>query len=142
MTDIDSQPEHRLRVIVADDDPVARALIEAVIEKDEALELLGSAEDAPGAVALAAEHQPDVAVLDWIMPGGGGPKAAREIVQASPVTRIIGLTASDMQEASVDMMRSGARSFVLKGGPPGELVQTIRQVGRARLVGRRPAPQA
>ena len=126
MNETDTQAT--VRLIIADDDPVARTLIEAIIEKEASFELLGSAEDAPGAVALATEHQPDVAVLDWIMPGGGGPKAAREIVQASPVTRIIGLTASDMPEASVDMMRSGARSFVLKGGPPAELVQTIRQV--------------
>ena len=65
-------------LLIADDDALARALIEAIVERDRELELVGSAEDAEGAIALAGEHQPDVAVLDWVMPGSGGPVAARD----------------------------------------------------------------
>ena len=54
-----------LKVIIADDDALARTMIEAIVERDEELEFLGSAEDAVSAVALALEHRPDVAVLDW-----------------------------------------------------------------------------
>src|SRR6185503_3419645 len=61
-----------LRLIIADDDALARALIEAIVERDRELELVGSAEDAERAIELAKEHQPDVAVLDWVMPGRCG----------------------------------------------------------------------
>jgi DNA-binding NarL/FixJ family response regulator len=114
-----------LKVIIADDDALARSLIEAMVARDEQLELLGSAEDADSAVALAIEHRPDVAVLDWMMPGGGGPAAARAIRDKSPDTRIVALTVSDSQEAELDMLRAGARSFLVKGCTPEDLLRTI-----------------
>ena len=114
-----------LKVIIADDDALARTMIEAIVERDEELEFLGSAEDAVSAVALALKHRPDVAVLDWMMPGGGGPAAARAILNGSPDTRIVALTASDSQEAEIDMLRAGAKSILAKGCPPEELLRTI-----------------
>ncbi len=113
-------------VMIADDDAFARAVIEAIVKRDEGLELVGSAVDAPGAIELAGEHQPDVAVLDWMMPGGGGPAAVREILLRSPGTKIVALTASDGQEAEIDMLRAGARSILVKGCAPEELLRTIR----------------
>jgi DNA-binding NarL/FixJ family response regulator len=71
---------------------------------------VGSADDAPGAIELADEHHPDVAVLDWMMPGGGGPAAAREILLRSPDTKIVALTASDGQEAEIGAPGRGASS--------------------------------
>lgn len=113
-------------MLIADDDPLARALIEEIIKRDDELELVGSAGDAAGAIELAGEHQPDVAVLDWVMPGGGGPAAARQIQIQSPDTKIVALTSSDSQEAEMDMLRAGARSFLVKGCSPEELVRTVR----------------
>ena len=115
----------RLRVVVADDDPVARAMICEVIANDETLELVGVAEDAGSAVKLVVDRIPDVAVLDWMMPGGGGPQASVEIVQKSPNTQIVALTASDSPEASQQMLRAGAKSILIKGTPPEEIVRTI-----------------
>jgi len=119
-----------LKVIVADDDALARTLIEAIVERDDELDLVGSAQDAAGAAELAARHQPDVAVLDWVMPGGGGPQAARDIADRSPGTHVVALTASDSPEAELDMLRAGARSFLVKGGSPEELLRTIRAAAR------------
>ena len=119
-----------VKVIVADDDALARTLIEAIMERDEELDLVGSAQDAAGAAELAARHQPDVAVLDWVMPGGGGPQAARDIADRSPGTHVVALTASDSPEAALDMLRAGARSFLVKGGSTGELLRTIRAAAR------------
>ena len=116
-----------LRVMIADDDAVSRATIEAYLETDDGLELVGSAEDANSAVALALEQRPDVAVLDWVMPGGGGSAAAREILEHIPDMRIVALTSSDTAEAELDMLRSGAKSFLLKGGSAEELVRTVRR---------------
>lgn len=114
-----------LSVIVADDDTLARTLIEAMVGQDDSLELIGSAHDADGAAALARTHHPDVAVLDWVMPGGGGPAAARAIKKLSPETKIVALTSSDTLEAELDMLRAGAESFLLKGAAMRDLLGTI-----------------
>ena len=117
-------------LLIADDDALARALIEAIVERDCELELVGSAEDAEGAIALAGEHQPDVAVLDWVMPGGGGAVATREILNLSPGTKIVALTAPGEPGAEADSLRAGARSSLVKGCPPDELLRTIRAAAR------------
>jgi DNA-binding NarL/FixJ family response regulator len=115
-----------LRLLIADDDALARALIEAIVERDRELELVGSAEDAGRAIELAIEHKPDVAVLDWVMPGGGGEVAAREILARSPGTKIVALTSADGQDARTETLRAGARISLVKGCPPEELLRTIR----------------
>jgi DNA-binding NarL/FixJ family response regulator len=115
-----------LRLLIADDDALARALIEAIVERDRELELVGSAEDAERAIELAGKHKPDVAVLDWVMPGGGGEVAAREILACSPDTKIVALTSPDAQDAETATLRAGARSSLVKGCPPEELLRTIR----------------
>jgi DNA-binding NarL/FixJ family response regulator len=116
------RPQVALRLIIADDDALARALIEAIVARDRELELVGSAEDAERAVELAWEHQPDVAVLDWVMPGGGGEAAAREILLRSPDTKIVALTTPDTQRADVAI----ARGVLAKGSAPDELLRAIR----------------
>jgi DNA-binding NarL/FixJ family response regulator len=115
-----------LRLLIADDDALARALIEAIVERDAELELVGCAEDADGAIALAGEHQPDVAVLDWVMPGGGGAVATREILNLSPATKVVTLTAPGEPQAVADSRRAGALTSLVKGCAPEELLRTIR----------------
>ena len=114
-----------LRLIIADDDALARALIEAIVERDRELELVGSAEDPERAIELADEHQPDVAVLDWVMPGGGGQMAAREILVRSPATKIVALTPADATDAETEPLPEGACASLVKGSPPEELLRTI-----------------
>jgi DNA-binding NarL/FixJ family response regulator len=120
-----------LKLLIADDDALARALIEAIVERDRDLELVGCAKDAAGAIALAGEHQPDVALLDWVMPGGGGAVAAREILNRSPGTKIVALTAPGAPDAEADSLRAGARTSLVKGCPPEELLRTIRAAADA-----------
>jgi len=120
-----------VKLLIADDDALARALIEAIVERDRELELVGCAEDAEGAIALAGEHQPDVAVLDWVMPGGGGAVAAREILNRSPDTKIVALTSPGEPNAEADPLRAGARTSLVKGCPPDELLRTIRAAADA-----------
>jgi len=115
-----------LRLLIADDDALARALIEAIVERDRELELVGSAEDVARAIELASQHKPDVAVLDWVMPGGGGEAAAREIQLCSPATRIVALTPPDTEVQDV----ATVRTILAKGSPPEELLRTIRAAAR------------
>ena len=112
-----------LRLIIADDDALARALIEAIVERDRELELVGSAEDAERAIELAKEHQPDVAVLDWVMPNGGGEATAREILRRSPDTKILALTTPETRTVDV----AEVRGVLAKGSPPDELLRAIRE---------------
>ncbi len=115
----------QLTVMVADDDPVARELICQIILEDEMLHLVGVAENADAAVDLVEDQHPDVAVLDWMMPGGGGPEASRGIVEKSPGTQIVALTAFDTQRATADMLRAGAKSVSRpRASPPAEIART------------------
>jgi DNA-binding response OmpR family regulator len=119
----------RRRVLIADDDPVVRATLGGLVEADPELELVGAVEDAEQAVALARKEMPDVALLDWMMPGGGN-RAATQIHQHSPITAIIGMSASDEPAASFDMLRAGARDFILKGTASDDVLRALRAVGR------------
>lgn len=114
-----------LTVVVADGDAVARAMVCQVIANDETLELVGVAQDATSAVKLVLDRRPDVAVLDWMMPGGGGPGASREILRQSPDTHIIAFTASGTQGTSTEMLGAGAECVLIKGTAPAEIVRTI-----------------
>jgi DNA-binding NarL/FixJ family response regulator len=98
-----------------------------MIKRGERLELVGSAADVPQIVELAAATRPDVAVVDFIMPGGGGPEAARQIQERSPGTRIVGLTAADGPDAYKAMLRAGASGLLVKGGSAERLVEMIHR---------------
>lgn len=126
----DGRAESPLRVIVADDDALGRTLVRAMIGGADSLELVGEARDAEEAVTLAVEAQPDVAILDWMMPKGGGAQAARDMADRCPGVALVALTSSDTEEAAVDMLRAGARSFLVKGGSQDELVRTLHRAVR------------
>ena len=77
--------------------------------------MVGAGEDADEAIALAEEHDPDVVVLDVRMPGGGGPRAAREILHRAPDTRILAFSAYDDSGTVAEMKRAGVVEYLLKG---------------------------
>lgn len=120
-------PSRPIRVVVADDDPLARLAIEAMIGRGDGLELAGSAADVDEIVALVGEQRPDVAVLDYMMPGGGGTEAARRIRRISADTQVIALTATDRPEAYLAMLRAGAAGLLVKGSPADRLVAMIHR---------------
>ena len=116
----------RLSVVVADDDAFARTMICEVIQNADTLELVGVAEDADSAIALVADRAPDVVVLDWMMPRGGGPEASRQIEKRFPRTAIVALTASETNEATSDMLFAGAKSVLSKRTPADQIVRAIQ----------------
>jgi len=119
-----------IKVLIADDDPIVRAVLEGLVGRAGDLVLVGAANEATSAVELAREHQPDVAVLDWVMPGGGGPQAATGIAAASPATKVIALTASDSEHAALDMLRAGAVNVLVKDASMPEIAEAIRTAAR------------
>jgi two-component system chemotaxis response regulator CheY len=119
-----------IRLLIADDDPTIRLTLSALLQREEGFELVGEAEDAAQAIDLAARRRPNVVVLDFDMPGGGGVRAAVEIREASPTTRIVALSADGSQSAQYDMSRAGAVGYVVKGTPDAEIVRAIRNAAR------------
>jgi CheY-like chemotaxis protein/HPt (histidine-containing phosphotransfer) domain-containing protein len=116
-----------VRVAIADDDPFARLAIEAMIAHADGLVFVGGAGGVEEAVHLAVVKRPDVIVLDWMMPGGGGAEAARRILCLIANTRIVALTSSDSIEALLKMTHAGAREFLVKGCSPERLAGTIHR---------------
>ena len=117
-----------IRVLIADDEPRLRSALADLIASEESMRLVGSAGDAEEAISLAEVIRPDVAIVDVKMPAGGGPRAARGIMQASPDTRVIALSAHEDRETVLEMLRAGAVSYLVKGTAPDEIV---RSIGRA-----------
>jgi DNA-binding NarL/FixJ family response regulator len=119
-----------VRVIVADDDDDICGLLADMINRDESVELVGVASDANSAIDLAAQEEPDVAVLDWLMPNGGGPKAAETMKSERDEIRIVGISAGDPMVASTQMGSTGAVAFLQKGFSREELIEAIHSAVR------------
>ena len=114
------------RVLIADDDPVMRMLLSAVINAAPDLELVAAAEDATQAIGLARAHAPDIVLLDVEMPGGGGPHAAREIKASHPGTKVLALSAHETGAARDAMQQAGADGYVIKGTAPAAIAAALR----------------
>ena len=121
----------QLRVLVADDDPMLRMALSEVLEAEADLHVVATAEDAEEAVALAARHSPDVAVLDVRMPGGGASHATREIRTRSPRTQLLAFSAYDDSGTAEELKRLGVREFLVKGITNAEIVAAVRRAGAA-----------
>ena len=115
----------RIRVLIADDDEMNRETLAEVIERSDALELVGVARDADEAIRIASQVHPDVALLDVRMPGGGGPRAAREIRMRSTETRIVALSAFVEGRSIDDMLANGAISYLTKDASFDDIVDAI-----------------
>jgi EAL domain-containing protein (putative c-di-GMP-specific phosphodiesterase class I)/CheY-like chemotaxis protein len=121
-----------IRVMIADDEESVLDVLRALMAAESDLEVAGAARDAEGAIQLASSLQPDVAVLDVRMPGGGGPRAAREILRRSPPTRIIALSAHEEVDSVLEMLRAGALDYVVKGESTDAIVRAIHRSLEAR----------
>jgi DNA-binding NarL/FixJ family response regulator len=119
-----------IRVLVAEDAPVVRRALAALISGDPELEVVGMAEDAVEAIELARVTLPDIALIDVKMPGGGGARATREILSLSPETRVVALSARAERDCVVEMSAAGASCYVLKGIPADQILETIRDCAK------------
>jgi EAL domain-containing protein (putative c-di-GMP-specific phosphodiesterase class I) len=117
----------RIRVLIADDEQSVLDVLTALMDAESDLEVAASARDAETAIQLAMREQPDVAVLDVRMPGGGGPRAAREILRRSPDSRVIALSAHEEIDSVLEMLRAGALGYVVKGDSTDAIVKAIHR---------------
>jgi EAL domain-containing protein (putative c-di-GMP-specific phosphodiesterase class I)/CheY-like chemotaxis protein len=117
----------RIRVLIADDEESVLDVLTALMAAEDDLEIAGSAKDAETAIQLATVEQPDVAILDVRMPGGGGPRAAREILRRSPASKVIALSAHEEIDSVLEMLRAGALGYVVKGDSTDAIVKAIHR---------------
>ena len=110
-------------VIIADDEPHVLDYL-AVLLRTEGYAVVGSAVDADGAVQLAHRLEPDVALLDLRMPGGGL-EAARLIGSLSPGTKLVIFSSAADESDLLPLLRAGIDGYVVKGSPPERLVDAI-----------------
>lgn len=122
--------ERRTRVMIAEDDAPVREALSAVIGSESRLELVGAAADANEAIEMATREQPDVALLDVRMPGGGGPHAARGLAECSPNTNVVALSASEDRAAVLEMLEAGAVGYLVKGSPISSIIEAIEQAAQ------------
>lgn len=121
-----------IRVLIADDETEVRAALADLISSEPSLELVGVARDANGAIELARVNHPDVALVDVKMPGGGGARATREILQLSPQTHVLALSAYEDRRTVLQMLGAGAAGYLVKGTVPEEIVRAITRASRGQ----------
>ncbi|MBB4909793.1 response regulator [Actinophytocola algeriensis] len=117
-----------IRVLLADDEPLVRAGIRAVLAADPEFEVVAEAENGRVAVELAAAHRPDVVLLDIVMPVLDGLGAAAELARTLPDVGVLMLTTFSADEHIAAALAGGARGFLLKTGDPRDLFAGIRAV--------------
>jgi EAL domain-containing protein (putative c-di-GMP-specific phosphodiesterase class I)/DNA-binding NarL/FixJ family response regulator len=120
-------PVRPLTVVLADGNPVFLEALSLVIEDVPGFDLVGKARDTAGAIRAATLYKPDLALVDWQVPGAGGAVAAAEIASSSPTTRVVALAAAGEREAILQMLRAGAASYVLKSVTAPNLVEILQQ---------------
>jgi DNA-binding NarL/FixJ family response regulator len=123
-----------IRVLAADDHPLVRAGLAAVVGAEPDMELVGEAATGHDAVALYRDRRPDVVLMDLRMPGMDGLAATRAILSEFPAARIVVLTTYDGDEDIHRALEAGARGYLLKDMLRTAVINTIRAVHRGQKV--------
>ena len=121
---------NRLRVVIADDQPMMRAGFKAVLEATGNIEVVAEAATGTEAVKAATEHMPDVVLMDIRMPDMDGIEATRRL----PRQRVLILTTFGLDEYILDALRAGASGFLLKDAPTQEVIAAVRAVAAGDAV--------
>ena len=122
-----SSPTDKLRVVIADDERPARSFLASILRKFDDVEVVGEAANGMEAVTLIETRRPDLALLDYRLPGIDGVGIARAIKSDSPNTQIVMFTAYDEMSLSVDATRAGVFAFLVKGCPPSLILQALER---------------
>jgi DNA-binding NarL/FixJ family response regulator len=123
-----------IRVVVADDHPVVRAGLVALLSSLPDVEVVATAADGAEAVREVVTTRPDVALLDLNMPGLGGVEATRQLGRVAPRVGVLVLTMYDDEDSVFAAMRAGARGYLVKGVEQDDLVRAIRSVAAGEAI--------
>ena len=121
-------------ILLVDDQELLRMGFRLVLDSQPDLEVVAEAGDGRDAVALVAEHEPDIVLMDVRMPEVDGVAATREIIASGSASRIIILTTFDLDEYAYAALRAGASGFLLKDAQPTDMLSAIRSVASGDAV--------
>jgi DNA-binding NarL/FixJ family response regulator len=123
-----------IRILLADDHPVVREGLRAMLNAEPGLEVVGDASSGPRAEALAAELRPDIVLMDLRMPGGDGVESIERMAAAGLACRVVVLTTYETDRDILRAVEAGAAGYLLKDLPRGELAEAIRRAARGETV--------
>ncbi len=118
----------KIRLLLVDDHALVREGLHLLLDAQPDMEVIGEAESAAEAIAMAKTAGPDIILMDITMPGTNGIEATRTIVSMNLGVRVLGLTVHENQEYFYRMLAAGASGYVLKGATSAELLGAIRSV--------------
>lgn len=122
-----------IRVLVADDHPIVRGGIVALLSAAGDMTVVAEAADGLEAVRLAGEHAPDVVLMDLRMPGIDGDEATARILAATPSARVVILTTYESDASILTAIEAGASGYLLKAAPQEEILAGVRSVARGEV---------
>lgn len=120
----------KTRILLADDHAVVRKGFRMILDAEEDMEVVGEASNGREAVELAASLQPDVVVMDVTMPELNGIEATRRIAEGSPRTRVLALSMHKDAVYVREILRAGAKGYLLKDSCEGDLLMAVRVIAR------------
>ncbi len=126
---------HRARLVIADDDPVVQMVLSMSLGLE--FEVVGVAGDGEEAIQLVEASQPDAALLDVVMPKGGGVRAAHAILKVAPDTAVVMLSSEKCNRAVRELLKAGAIVYRRKGIEPHALADALTESIRAHTAERR-----
>ncbi len=121
---------HPIRILLVDDHAVIRQALRMLLGSQPELEVVGDVENGREAVQAVEKLNPDVVLMDVVMPGLNGLEATRQIRRSSPGTRVVMLTGFVDEDQLLDSLRSGASGYVIKKSDVSELILAIQTVHR------------
>ena len=122
-----------IRVLVADDHPIVRGGIVALLAAADDMDVVAVASDGLEAVRLTSEHAPDVVLMDLRMPGLDGDEATARILADRPDTRVVILTTYESDASILTAIEAGASGYLLKAAPQEEILAGVRSVARGEV---------
>jgi two-component system, NarL family, response regulator len=124
-----SSPANVIRVLIADDHPVVREGLAAILRSEPDIQVVAEATDGVHACALYDQHLPDVVILDLRMPRKDGLKVVTELMSSRrPKPRIIVMTTYETEEDVRRALHAGAKGYLVKGALPDQILETVRRV--------------
>ena len=122
--------EHAIRVLIVDDHVIVRKGIKAFLAETNDIQVVGEADDGLEAIRLSKELEPDVILMDLLMPKMDGIEATRQITTQQPQKRVLVLTSFVGDEKIFPAIKAGALGYLLKDSEPYELIRAIYRVYR------------
>jgi two-component system, NarL family, response regulator LiaR len=124
--------EEKIKVVIVDDHVLVRSGLEVVLGMFDDIELTGQAGDGEEAVRLCVELQPDVVLMDLVMPGVSGVEATRRILEKCPDTSVVALTSFTEEDLIGDTLRAGAIGYLMKNVSADQLADAVRAAAAGR----------